>query len=432
LLLPLAAVPPVFTGQRATLIIERGREAAATPTRQSWHLFRLATSAGSAKELRVLRLQSEIRRRNGVLWASAGDIKRQAERRATAVGALGQLAFSCAYMLAVLLVVRQSVAGRSRVGDVVLVITLAAQVNQQVSTALLELRNLQKVSYGFARLRWLRDLVGRQQRALADAELPDRLEQGITFDTVSFTYPGTDLPVIADASITFPAGSTVAIVGENGAGKSTLVKLLCRFYEPTTGRVSVEGRDLTRLPLDEWRAAITAGFQDFMRFEFVARESVGVGDLPRANDEQDVLAALERAEALDVIDALGEGLSTPLGKSYTDGAELSGGQWQKLALGRAMMRPAPLLMVLDEPTSALDAEAEHALFARYSANARRVAADTGAITVLVSHRFSTVRMADLIVVVADGRIAESGSHDELMAQHGLYADLYALQASAYA
>jgi ATP-binding cassette subfamily B protein len=144
-----------------------------------------------------------------------------------------------------------------------------------------------------------------------------------------------------------------------------------------------------------------------------------------------VTAALERARGGDVLDHLDEGLETQLGKAYADGAELSGGQWQKLALGRAMMRETPLLLVLDEPTSALDAQAEHQLFERYAAGARRVAADTGAITILVSHRFSTVRMADLILVVADGRLAESGSHEQLMAAGGLYAELYGLQAAQY-
>ncbi len=248
---------------------------------------------------------------------------------------------------------------------------------------------------------------------------------------MAFTYPGTDRAVLSGVNLILPAGTTVAIVGENGAGKSTLVKLLCRFYEPTEGSILIDGEDLRRIPLAEWRGRIASGFQDFARFEFVARRTVGVGDLPFLDDQPVVEAALDRAHAGDIVGRLSEGLSTQLGKSYTDGTELSGGQWQKLALGRAMMREMPLLLILDEPTSALDAEAEHALFERYAEGAQRVGAATGGITVLVSHRFSTVRMADLILVVADGRIVESGPHATLMRNRGLYAELYDLQARAY-
>jgi ATP-binding cassette subfamily B protein len=185
------------------------------------------------------------------------------------------------------------------------------------------------------------------------------------------------------------------------------------------------------MPVDEWRTRIAAGFQDFVRYEFQARHVVGLGDLPRMSSEPAVRAALERAAATGVLDDLPDGLRTRLGKSYADGAELSGGQWQKLALGRAMMRETPLLLVLDEPTSALDPEAEHVLFQRYADHAKRVAVRTGGITVFVSHRFSTVRMADLIIVVGDGRVVETGDHATLIAAGGLYAELFALQAKAY-
>jgi len=423
-------VPSVLAGRRAAAIVDRGKEASAADTRASWHLFHLATRSAPAKELRVLRLQEEIRRRNARLWDSAGRTLLVAERRATLLTAAGQLIFALGYVIAVLIVVRQAVAGHSGVGDVILVITLAAQVNGQVGAAVLQLRNLQQVAHGLTRLRWLRQLIADQQPPPADVPVPHALRTGIQLRDVHFAYPGTDRPVLTGVNLFLPAGSTVAIVGENGSGKTTLVKLLCRFYE-ATGRITVDSVDLRRLPLDGWRDRIAAGFQDFVRFELLARQTIGLGDLPHLDDEPAVRAALDRAHAGDVIDRLDNGLATQLGRSYTDGAELSGGQWQKLALGRAMMRQSPLLLILDEPTAALDAEAEHQLFEQYAANARRVGRDTGAITVLVSHRFSTVRMADLIVVVADGRIAESGSHDTLMAAHGLYAELYDLQAAAF-
>jgi ATP-binding cassette, subfamily B, bacterial len=217
----------------------------------------------------------------------------------------------------------------------------------------------------------------------------------------------------------------VAIVGENGAGKTTLVKLLCKLYEPTSGRILVDGLPLHRMPADEWRSRLAGAFQDFFRFELRARHSVGVGDVPRLDDEPAVVAAVGRAGADDVIARLAAGLDTQLGPTWPDGAEVSFGQWQKLALARGFMRDRPLLLVLDEPTAALDAETEHALFERYAA------ARGSGITLLVSHRFSTVRMADRIVVLDGARLVEVGSHQELLASGGQYAELYGIQAKAY-
>jgi ATP-binding cassette subfamily B protein len=217
----------------------------------------------------------------------------------------------------------------------------------------------------------------------------------------------------------------------NGAGKTTLVKLLTAMYRPSDGRILVDGIDLADVDPEEWRRHVAAGFQDFVRFELVAQQSVGVGDLARADDVVAVETALTRAGARAMIDQLSAGLSTPLGRSLADGQEISGGQWQQLALGRAMMRDAPLLVVLDEPTASLDSATEHALFERYAEAARRAGRANGAITILVSHRFSTVQMADLIVVIHDNGIAEIGSHSQLLELDGIYADLYHTQAAAY-
>jgi ABC-type multidrug transport system fused ATPase/permease subunit len=236
--------------------------------------------------------------------------------------------------------------------------------------------------------------------------------------------------VLDGVSLRLPAGRVVALVGENGAGKTTLIKLLTRFYEPDAGRILVDGVDLRRLPLDEWRARASAAFQDFSRFELLLRETVGVGHLPLIEDEAAVRRALDRAGGDDVPSTLPRGVETQLGTAWADGVELSGGQWQKLALGRAMMRPRPLLIVFDEPTAALDAQTEHGLFERFAEAARRGEHD-GTVTLLVTHRFSTVRMADLIVVLGHGRVVELGSHAELVRQGGLYAELYELQSRVY-
>lgn len=260
---------------------------------------------------------------------------------------------------------------------------------------------------------------------------PTRLEVGIEVREVSFRYPGSDVLVLDRVSLNFPAGATVALVGENGAGKTTLVKLLCRFYDPTAGVVLVDGHDLRQVDIDRWWAATTAVFQNFARFEFLAREAVGVGALDAVDDADRVAAVTEQAGAGPVVRGLDGGLETQLGRQFEDGAELSTGQWQKLAVARGSMREEPMLVLLDEPTAALDARAEHELFERYS-SVGDAARARGAVTVLVSHRFSTVAMADLVVVLEDGRILEQGSHAELLGAGGRYAEMYQMQASAFA
>ena len=234
--------------------------------------------------------------------------------------------------------------------------------------------------------------------------------------------------MLDDVTLDLPQGSVVAIVGENGAGKTTLVKLLAKLYEPTSGRIFIDGAPLSRISAESWRGKLAGAFQDFFRFELLARLTVGLGDLPRAHDDPAVRAAVERAGADDVVARLREGLDTQLGPTWPGGVDVSFGQWQKMALARGFIRDLPLVLVLDEPTAALDAETEHALFERYAAAAHDSA---GRLTILVSHRFSTVRMADLIVVLDGARVTEVGTHEALMARGGQYAELYTIQATAY-
>jgi ATP-binding cassette subfamily B protein len=342
--------------------------------------------------------------------------------------------FALGYIGAVALVAFDATRGRATPGDVVLAVSLAAQVRGQISQLSGMVQWLIESLKTAERYVWLAD---HAREAFARATpsspkpVPSRLTDGIRFDNVSFAYPGTEVDVLSGVNLHIPPGATVAVVGDNGAGKSTLVKLLARYYEPTSGKILVDGIDLAEIPTEEWRTHLSAGFQDFVRFELTAREVVGIGQIDDLDSEVAINGALDRASAASVVTELTDGLDTQLGKSFEGGLELSGGQWQKLALGRAMMREEPLLLLLDEPTAALDAPSEHALFERYAGAARRAASATGAITLLVSHRFSTVRMADLILVVEGSSIREAGSHGELMALDGIYAELYELQARAY-
>lgn len=248
---------------------------------------------------------------------------------------------------------------------------------------------------------------------------------GIRFENVSFRYPGAAVSALDDVSLELLPGHSLALVGENGSGKTTLIKLLTRLYEPTDGRVLLDGLDVREWDPKVLRARIGVIFQDFARYQMLVGENIGAGDVEHFEEEPLWRAAAERGMADEFIGGLAQGYRTQLGKWFKDGRELSGGQWQKIALSRAFMRSEADVLVLDEPTAAMDAEAEATVFEHF----RQVAADK--MTVLISHRFSTVRMADRIVVLDRGRVLESGSHDELMAAGGRYAHLFKLQAAGY-
>ena len=425
-LLVVFAIPTAVSSAWRPAVERKVEERYAQHSRLAEHFFTTATSAAAGKEVRVVGIGAELADRRRTEWQRWFRPVARARWRTAISHAAAWAIFGLGYIGAVVFVVTGPDAS---VGNVLLILAAGARLSSYVGGTMGEIGFLRGIWLdGSRRLVWL-ERYAAALNAQANVAVPARLVDGIHLENVSFRYPGSDRLAVENISLQLPPGSVVAVVGENGAGKSTLVKLLAKMYEPTAGRITIDGRPLDRMPSEAWQQRLTGAFQDFFRFEFSAQHSVGLGDLPRLDDAPAVTTAVSRAGAVDVIERLPEGLSSQLGPTWPGGQELSFGQWQKVALSRGYMRAAPLLMVLDEPTAALDAETEHELFERYANAARSNAA--GGITILVSHRFSTVRMADLIVVLDGSRLVEVGSHEELMRHEGSYAELYRIQAAAY-
>jgi ATP-binding cassette subfamily B protein len=254
--------------------------------------------------------------------------------------------------------------------------------------------------------------------------VPNPLREGFVFEGVGFRYPDSERWAVRDVSFSMGPGERIALVGENGAGKTTLVKLLTRLYDPTEGRILLDGIDLREYDLESLRSAIGVIFQDFFRYDLNARDNIAVGWIDARQDEPRIVDSAQKSLAADVIATLEGRYDHMLGRRFEGGANLSGGEWQKIALARAYMRDAQVL-VLDEPTAALDARAEYQVFQRFSE------LTSGKMAVLISHRFSTVRMADRILVLEGGRVIEDGSHESLLVVGGRYAELFNLQAAGY-
>ncbi len=420
------AVPTVVASSWRAGVERKVEEHAAPRRRLAKHFFDLATTAGPGKEVRVWRLGPRLIGWRRTAWDRWFAETAAARTRSAAWHALAWSIFGGAYVGAIVFV---SAVVHASAGSVLLVVAAGANLSRFLGMTASQSDFLRWCLEAAQRVAWLEDYAASRSVG-AEMSAPQRIERSIRLEDVSFRYPGTDAWVLRDVTLELPAGSVVAIVGENGAGKTTLVKLLSRFYEPTSGRIMVDDVELGRIAADEWRARLAGAYQDFMRFEFRARRTIGLGDLARIDSEPAINTAVERGGAVDVVDRFPKGLDTQLGPTWDEGVEISFGQWQKLALARGFMRDAPLLLALDEPTAALDAETEHALFERF-AEASRASSESGRVTILVSHRFSTVRMADLIVVIDDGRVVEVGPHEALIARDGLYAELYGIQARAY-
>jgi ATP-binding cassette, subfamily B, bacterial len=431
LLVIIAGIPAVLSTKWTTKWQSATDEASGEPSRRTKHLLDLASTATPGAEVRVFGLQTWLRDATGAATRQWLDLRVALTKRSTLLETACTVFFFGVASLVLIWILRDTISGTVAVADFVLAATLVTRLQDITNVMQWAVRMLVRVSKDGSRFLWLRDYSNTEvSRHAGSLTPPARLGRGISTLNLGYTYPGAEKPTLTDVSLELPAGSVVAVVGENGAGKSTLVGLLTGMLRPTEGQVLVDGVDMREFDHDQWRARMSGAFQDYAKLEFRAQESIGVGDLPDVSSDSAVTEALWEASATDLLRALPQGLDTQLGTTWPDGVELSGGQWQRIAIARGMMRDTPLLLVLDEPTAALDAGTEHALFERY-ADAARKTGGRGGVTLLVTHRFSTVASADLVVVLENGRVAEVGTHAELYASGGHYSELYELQARGY-
>ncbi|MDQ1102847.1 ATP-binding cassette domain-containing protein [Nocardioides zeae] len=426
------AVPAVLASRREQQRRSSAVSAAASDTRRADALLRTAIGNG-ASEIRLFGLAEELRVRTRELRTRAN----RAVVAATAASLVGTLVgaaiFAAGFVFSLGVVVHGYGVGSSGVGEIMLTLALVTSLNVQVASAIAFSAFLQQTRSSSSKLLDLEELCRAEAQRWRGEQSPDReLQHGVRLEDVTFRYPGAEQDALREVSLELPAGAIVAVVGNNGSGKSTLIKLLAGLYQPSSGAVLVDGRPLVEMDVDQWHAATSACFQDFSRLEFDLQQSVGHGDLARVDDRSAVEGALAQSGAEDLPKRLPQGLQTGLGKSLEDGVELSGGQWQRVALARARMRPAPLLLVLDEPSSAIDPLAEEQLLHSYVATARQTSERAGGITLFSSHRLSTTRRADIVVVLDGGKVVEHGDHDTLMSMpDGHYREMFRRQALSY-
>lgn len=425
LLAPVALVP-LWAANRATSYEAGARRETAELERHEAALHTLLLDPAAAKEIQLSGSAGELDAQARQASDRVIMVRARARTKATGLNLLAWSAFAAAYIGALVLLTQLVADGRAGIGDVMLVITLASTLRFQVRQIVEEYTRIADARLATEHYLWLMDYANRQ-RHTGELPVPETLRNGISLTNLSFSYPGTEVEVLSGITLDFPAGSTVALVGINGAGKTTLVKLLTGMYTPDHGSISVDGQDLAGLRLAEWRLRTAGAFQDFVNFQLPVGTAIGVGDLPRSTNTGAIASAAQAAGADVVVDGLSDGMETQLGLHY-GGVQLSAGQAQKVALARGLMRQGPLLRILDEPTAAMDPQSEDELYRRFVDQATGI---NGMVTVLVSHRFSTVRMADEIVVISQGRVAERGNHQALMDNGSEYARLYLAQAGGY-
>jgi ATP-binding cassette subfamily B protein len=338
-----------------------------------------------------------------------------------ALGNLSTIVTSATYLYIAL----QAIAGRLSLGSLTAYTQAAIQVQNSIQSVLGGFSGMYEHNLYLNNLVELMAKEPSMPVSASPKPVPQPLRGEIQFEHVSFAYPGAESPALTDVSFTVVAGETLAVVGRNGAGKTTLFKLICRLYDPSEGSILIDGIDIREFEPAEIRRQIGAMFQDYVDYQATAAENIGLGNVPEITDREAIVSASRQAGSDDLISNLPAGYDTALGKWFDAGVNLSGGEWQKVALARAFMREDARILLLDEPTSALDAQAEYDLFERLRSLTH------GRTAVYISHRFSTVRRADRIVFLEHGRLVEEGTHEELMRLNGRYAQLFRMQASAY-
>jgi ATP-binding cassette subfamily B protein len=418
-----AAIPATIAEVRFSSAAFRMRNWRSPEARRLNYLEYVLANDEHAKEVKLFGLGPVLLQRFRELGQTFyEDDKKLAIRRAGwawALSLLGTGAFYVSYALMAL----AAAAGRLTLGNMVLYVMAFRQGQQGFQSILTAIGGMYEDNLYMSNL--FAYLAIEVDAPILMLTTGDSVDEGIVFDDVGFQYPGQKAWALRHVSLRIAKNESLALVGHNGAGKTTFIKLLSRLYEPTEGRILLDGRDLRSWDREALRKRIGVVFQDFNQYQFKVRENVGLGSVDHRDDEPRIVRAVELGGATEVVKGLSGGLDTQLGKWFKDGTELSGGQWQKVALARAFMREEADILVLDEPTAALDAEAEHAVFERF----RRLAKERT--TILISHRFPTVRMADRIIVLEGGQVQEEGTHDGLVAAGGRYAHLFSLQAQGY-
>jgi ATP-binding cassette subfamily B protein len=396
-----------------------------TPQRRELDYLRyIGASVETAKEVKVFGLNEFVSGRFGRIAEEYYHANKKLAIKRTIWGTLLQVGSLAAYYSAYLLIIIRTVAGTLSVGDMTFLSGSFNRLQNQLQNLLSTFTRITESAL------YLQDYfdflaINPLIRDHLDAiDTPTKIIEGIKFDNVGFHYPGTEIWAVRHVSFLLKAGEKLAFVGENGAGKTTLVKLLARMYDPTEGTISIDGVDIRKFKIESYRKMIGVIFQDYVRFAFTASENVAVGQIEESKNLPQIQNAAEKSLADPVIQKLPGGYSQMLGKRFAEGVDLSGGEWQKIALARAYMRDAQIV-ILDEPTAALDARAEFEVFKRFSE------LTSGKTAVIISHRFSTVRMADRILVLKNGEMLELGTHEELLEKKGLYAELFQIQAQGY-
>jgi ATP-binding cassette, subfamily B, bacterial len=422
LVLIVAAIPSFLAETRFSEHAFRLFRWRSPETRQQNYLETLLAREDYAKEVQLYQLGPMLLQRYRDTFARLyGEDSKLTIQRGIwgyGLGLLSTAAFYGAYGWIVI----EAIAGTISLGEMTMYLVVFRQGQSTFASALTSIGGMYEDNLYLANLYEFLEQPVPQSKG---KETKGIVQEGIRFEHVSFSYPGSQQPVLKDISLHLQPGEKLAIVGENGSGKTTLIKLLTRLYTPSNGKIFLDGVDLNDWDIDVLRRRIGVIFQNFVQYQFTVGENVGVGDVEHLHDRDEWENASDKGMAKPFIEVLPQGFSTQLGKWFKGGQELSGGQWQKIALSRAFMRSEADILVLDEPTAAMDAEAEMNIFNHF----RSLTKDQ--MVVLISHRFSTVRMADKIIVMAGGEIVEQGSHEQLLADNGRYAYLFSLQAAGY-